>query len=257
MLHFLKNIVSNFEQLDGFGYRIEFFFERKTLIKSKFGATITISILLFSLYFFVLQILAWHNNDSLQTIFSTQQFSARELLKIGENYTYPFSSENYYPNFILKAFLPNGSLLNYIDLQRYFNPVIYYFDSDGIGHFPETELCPQSKLDEFLQFSQEIIAEDFNKSSYYAVCIKEPFLMGMFMYEAQSLVKKPYMYYANDISRNSSKNQNFCASQEEIIEMITYIFVQINVPQSSFDFSNPKNSRKRNYDSQSYSIDLN
>lgn len=255
MLRFLKNSYSQYEDIDCFGYRVELYFEKKNLIKSKFGATFTLILMVLFLYLLAMNIQTWKKNDSLQTIIPTQSFSVQELLKIGENWNFTFSHQNYYPYFGLTAFFPNGTILNYFELQRYFEQTFFYINDEGIQQNLTTEPCPLSKRDEFLQFSNEIISADINKTSKSTLCIKEDMTMGLFINKQKNLVYKPYFSYGVRFCQNNTENNNFCASQEEIIEMLNYVFVQVYVPESVFDFNNVKKSRKRTYDLQNYGLD--
>lgn len=257
MFRFLKKASTLYENIDGFGYRVELYFEKKTLIKSKFGATITLTLMVIFLYLLTLNIQTWKYNDSLQTIISTQSFSPQELIKLGENWNFTFSYQNYYPYFGLRAFFPNGTVLTYFDLQRYFEQTIQYIDSNGVFHYIETEACPLSKIDEFLKLSEEIISSDMNKTSKSNLCIKNDLTMGMFLDKQNNMVNKPFFSFGVRFCQNTTENKNFCASNEEIIEILNYVYVQINVPESVFDFTNGKNSRKRTYDIQAYQLDHN
>ena len=217
MLRFLKNFYSQYEDIDCFGYRVELYFEKKNLIKSKFGATFTLILMVLFLYLLAMNIQTWKNNDSLQTIISTQSFSVQELLKTGENWNFTFSYQNYYPYFGLTAFFPNGTILNYFDLQRYFEQTFFYINNEGIQTNLTTESCPLSKRDEFLQFSNEVVSADMNNTSKSTLCLKEDITMGLFINKQKTLVYKPYFSYGVRLCQNTTENNNFCASHEEII----------------------------------------
>lgn len=55
---------------------------------------------------------------------------------------------------------------------------------------------------------------------------------------------------------NSTENNNSCASDLEIEDILKYIQVQATVPKSVYDFNNLKNPRKRTYDYQYYHLDF-
>ena len=255
MLNFIKKSISEFENLDCFGYRVELYFQKNNLIKSKFGAAFTLMLFILFFYFLVQNFQTWQDADSLKTIISTQSYSSQELLKIGENWNYTFTYENYYPYFVLRALYSNGSYLDHSKLDRYFTQYFYYYDNNSVIHYPETEPCRMDRIDEFLQLSQEAISADFNKTSTEAICIKESFLMGVFLDMSHGVIRKTSLTYAIAICQNSTANNYSCASEHEIQDIMNNMYVLINVPQSVFDFKNGRNSRKRTYDVQSFYLD--
>ena len=83
-----------------------------------------------------------------------------------------------------------------------------------------------------------------NNTSKSTLCLKEDITMGLFINKQKTLVYKPYFSYGVRLCQNTTENNNFCASHEEIIEMLNYVFVQVYVPESVFDFNNQKNPEK-------------
>ena len=96
---------------------------------------------------------------------------------------------------------------------------------------------------------------DPNKTSDWTVCVNTAYPMGLYVDEVQMIVNQSVISYTVSKCRNSTENNNFCASEDEINDIMKYVLVQASIPKSVFDFNNPINPRKRTYQYQLYHLD--
>ena len=91
----------------------------------------------------------------------------------------------------------------------------------------------------------------------YAACLNENFNLIMGINITSNEIFSSSIIYSVSQCRNSTDNNNSCASAEEILKMSKNVYIQASIPKTIFDFKNPSNSRKRSYDYNYYFIDIN
>ena len=234
-----------------FGYRIQLSLQKKKFVTSKFGASLSLLILATCAYFFYLFIIQWSNNSKLQTIPSFRSTSVPQIMSQNLSSFYDLDYNNYNIYFALvSTFEKNKTTLNYKQLKRYLTQKVFI----GQQAF-DLEPCNQGKLDTFLLFSGSQIKIDENKTSNYSLCLKNGFKLGYIMNASLGGVFNPTLTYQVSKCENSTDNNYSCASDSEIMEILTTAHVQISVPRSIYDFTDPIMPRKRIYDNQIYVFD--
>ena len=240
-----------YEKADMFGYRIQLSLQKKKFVTSKFGASLSLLILATCAYFFYLFIIQWSNNSKLQTIPSFRSTSIPQIMSQNLSSFYDLDYNNYNIYFALvSTFEKNKTTLNYKQLKRYLTQKVFI----GQQAF-DLEPCNQGKLDTFLLFSGSQIKIDENKTSNYSLCLKNGFKLGYIMNASLGGVFNPTLTYQVSKCENSTDNNYSCASDSEIMEILTTAHVQISVPRSIYDFTDPIMPRKRIYDNQIYVFD--
>ena len=240
-----------YEKADMFGYRIQLSLQKKKFVTSKFGASLSLLILATCAYFFYLFIIQWSNNSKLQTIPSFRSTSVPQIMSQNLSSFYDLDYNNYNIYFALvSTFEKNKTTLNYKQLKRYLTQKVFI----GQQAF-DLEPCNQGKLDTFLLFSGSQIKIDENKTSNYSLCLKNGFKLGYIMNASLGGVFNPTLTYQVSKCENSTDNNYSCASDSEIMEILTTAHVQISVPRSIYDFTDPIMPRKRIYDNQIYVFD--
>ena len=255
MSKFLHKLSSFLSQSDIFGTHVSLYIdEGNTIMKSRVGGSITLFIIGLSLYIFIQSLIDWSNFQSITTTSSTFSPPLRALITKGVNYTYNFSNENYYPYFTIAY---PALALNFQALNKYVTQKLIYYDNNLFTHPLEYELCPVGKMESYLGgFSQEQIIKDNEQFSKWMICIKNSsFEMGL--YPDQNLVKvnSTGFYYSIDKCKNSTENNNSCAPDDEIRDMLPNIRVQMSVPTTYYDFNDEKNLKTRSYVNQFYFLD--
>ena len=81
--------------------------------------------------------------------------------------------------------------------------------------------------------------------------------MGLFTDEANNVINQSIITYKIMKCQNSTQNNNSCASNEDIAQLLKYVSIQATIPKSVYDFNNIANPRKRTYDYQYYHLDYN
>jgi hypothetical protein len=106
-------ITSIFSNLDMYGHKVDLYIHSQSRVKSKFGACFSILIISLCLYLFIVNLIAWSNNQNLEIISSHQSLSANELALKNQSFNYTFDYSNYNIYFGLTATFPNGTMINW------------------------------------------------------------------------------------------------------------------------------------------------
>lgn len=152
------------------------------------------------------------------------------------------------------ADLQNHTQLSYRELKKYFT---FNLSVESDLDFPPSSLeyedCHLRKTYEFLNLDYDNIPE--NATGRWSICIKEPLKLGLIANQLKSIAISPTFNFEVMQCRNSSLNNNSCASSKEIKEIAKYISVQVSVPNTIYDFKNQTNPIKRVFKYESYVLD--
>lgn len=244
------------KNLDLFGIPIELSFENQGKYRSYCGAIV--SVLLFAISFSLLisQMIKWLQMDTSTVIFSTENFSINGLFAEKHNISYELNYKNYNIYFAVYADLPDKTSLTFKELEKYVKIQIKYSASGYSNDFEniEYEYCNFRKQRMFLGVPYDEIQE--NETSIWSMCLVNPLKMGLFIDEEMSDIQNPILMLEIKQCQNSTFNNNFCASQEEIVLMLKYIDIQITVPRTNYDFKNQSHPIKRLYIYEHYKPDF-
>lgn len=248
-----------FIYLDVFGIPIQPNFKKINRFRSVFSASISFIIMALALFLLAKQFISWFEMDVSTTINSTENFSVTSLLNENRSVEYDLDYSNYGVYFVLWAALPNLTEIPYKELERYFK-IEYKYSPTGYPIHQidiESEDCNVRKINDFLnlEYNKTIITEEM--ANPWRVCFKNPIKMGLRAYPENSVVLIPTLFLHIKQCRNSSLNNNVCASFEEIQEMKKYIQIQSSIPKAIYDFKNKSNLIKRVYKNEYYYLDLN
>lgn len=147
---FSSSLDSFFTGIDAFGYRVHLLIDKSETVKSKVGAFITLFILGFAFYTFILNIEIWSNNEKLQTISSSQSFTTQELLQKQKTFDFVLDYHNFNLYFALAQYIPkeDGSSYSYDELKHYFTQEFSYQDKNEKMNILEAEPCYLAKKNE-------------------------------------------------------------------------------------------------------------
>ena len=112
-----KKLSNSFAQFDMYGHKVDLYINKQKTIKSKFGACITLCVFALCFYLFLVNFLAWTNNENFQTIYSTRSFSVQEMIAKNETQEYIFNYENYGIYVSLSANFIDGSSIPFLSLK--------------------------------------------------------------------------------------------------------------------------------------------
>ena len=252
---FITTIMNYASSFDLFGQRVELLVDKQKMVKSRFGALITIAIITVSCLLFVTNVLSAINLENLTMISSVQVSSARQIINKNESNFYAFNNDNYYAYFSYYVFLPNGTLLNMDQLGRYVQQSFWYFDIDSVLSPINSDKCQLAQKDKFLLLSEDEIQKDINKTSR-SFCMQDSVSMGYSANIPSQTVVTTGISYRLTICQNTTDNPNKCATYEEIKQILPYMTIQASIPKTCFDFNDPNNARKRTYDNSFYSADI-
>ena len=242
----------SFKKLDLFGVNVNIYFDNQTKFKSKFGGFVSLIILTIILFTFGNNILDWKNYKNARIISSLQSRSVTELVSQNLNYTYQLNPNNYYVYFSPILSLSTGNL-PYSEMLKYFTFNYQYHDANGISWDLESENCLKQQQNIFLNLPP---GGNFQNQSKFPLCIKNySLLFGMEIDSKHSSVITPYLSFSITSCQNSSKNNNFCASQKDIYQISNNLMIQASIPKTVFDFKNTQNPKKRIYEYEYYHMD--
>lgn len=246
--HFLKSF-------DLYGHQLHLYVNDQLTVRSKVGALISLGVLGVCLFLFLLNIISYAKMQDYQTVSSALVLSSPALVTKNESIVYNFDYTNFYVYWVLSAYSPDGSIIDYDNLTRYVTQSIIYADKHYAVHNLEFEKCPQIKRLTYLLEDTSMLA---NKSevSPRAICIKNSSIpMGLFANPSLKSVFTPKIIYQVSKCRNSTKNNNSCASEEEIRQKLPLIYVQATLPTTTYDFNNIEKPRAHSYDYKNYGLD--
>lgn len=247
-----SKLISLFTYLDIYGRNVELYINSYTKVRSKFGAFLSLIILIFSFYLFLDAFRNWIENKSLKIISSSHAYTVSELLSMKNPISFSLDYQNYNLYVSMTARLPNKTTLNYDSLQRYFTQYFYYYGHKGeVLEIPFNK-CSIGKQSEFL-LQPKIDAEEevFNNTS----CLNEKIIMGLFPDNKNMVVNLTSLSYSIERCKNSTENGNFCVSNDEFYNVLPYVKIQMSIPNSIYDFNDATSPRKRTYNYQFYTLD--
>ena len=256
MHYILSKFQSHYTDLDLFGHKVDLYINGKRKVKSKVGATFSLLLIGLIFYFFLINWTSWANLENLQTISSAKSLSVTELLLRNESYAYTFDFSNFNVYFVLSATFPNGSQINYEELERYLNQSFIFTDQNNYGQELEFVKCMLKKQRIFLEQDYSDLTQTPNKTSSWSICLGQALPMGLYTDIEQLMINQSVISYYVSKCQNSTENNNFCASEAEIEDIMQYVQVQASIPKTVYDFNNPFKPRIRSYDYQYYHLDL-
>lgn len=252
---FIATIMNYASSFDLFGQRVELLVNKQKMVKSRFGALITLAIITVSCLLFVTNVLSAINLENLTLISSVQVSSARQIINKNESNVYVFNNDNYYPYFSYYVFFENGTFLNMDQLGRYVQQSFWFFDRDGVVSPLNSDKCQLAQKDKFLLLSEDEIQNDINKTSL-SLCMQDSVTMGFFADIPTQSVVTTGITYRISVCQNTTENPNKCATYDEIKQILPYMTIQASIPKTFFDFNDPNNARKRTYDNSFYNADI-
>lgn len=258
----IKSYFSIFKHVDMFGVPIQLFFNEKRKYKSYFGAIVSTAVLVLSLYILISQLKSWLNRENSSTIYSVENFSVQSLLNQNRSIEYNLTNINYNIYFVVRADLPNSTILRNEQLRRYFT-INYKYTEDADTSLDyniiETEPCKVREANEFIMLAYDETVIEVNKTNPNRMCVKGPLFMGLRTDVATQNIKRPGLSFQISQCTNQTKNKNnfSCASENEIKEMMKYVIVQASIPQTLYDFKNITQPIKRMFKYEIYRLDCN
>lgn len=252
-MDFLHKLESFFLKFDFFGRKVEFYLGNKTAVRSRVGAFVSLVIIIAAIMALSNNFNGWINNENLQIISSSHSFNTQTLLLNNQSFSYEFNHKNFYIQFMAAAQIENGSIIPLEKLDRYFSQYFLFWDEQGVNYI-EYENCQNNKTNEFLM----IDGTTESRASEWKYCLKyeNPLNMGLFPNISKQLIFNPNLIYAIFQCKNSTSNNNSCATLDEIENMSNNIVININTPNSMYDFKNNENPRKHTYELKSYHLDF-
>ena len=166
--------------------------------------------------------------------------------------------KNYALYFAIYAAFPNGEEINYKDLDRHLIIEYMYSETGDASEQKSIESidCNVREQNEFLNlyYDTNQIAENMTNS--WRMCVKNSLKMGLLPDQELNNVDTPTLYLQIRECRNSTKNNNSCASVSDIKEIMKYITVQATIPKTIYDFKNQSQPIQRMYTYQYYNLDF-
>ena len=255
----LRPFLTKMKIFDIFGRSVGIYINESPKYRSFFGAFISISILGLSLAFLTNLIVAWAHIDNSTTINSTENYSITNLLLENRSIIYDFTKSNYYIYFAVSVQFPNQTVLNYHQLEKYFQ-IEYRYAVDielQTEKVLETEDCFRRIQNDFLQIDYDKSKIPESKQNPYQMCLKKPFQSGLISDLEGGNVKLPSLNLEIRICQNSTKNNFGCAGEEEIKEMLPFVVIQASIPKTIYDFKNTSKPIKRMFKYEFYYLDWN
>ena len=247
-VHVIRNLQQIFKFFDLYGQNVNLFINKKPKFYTTCSGLMSMGVLALIIFTFAGFINSWLNNEKMTPIPASFSYSTSELLSKNQNFDYEFTYKNYAIYWFISATLPNGSFLATKDLSNYYTYNVTYLSELSISEKIDTEPCKIDHQDIFLGFDEATIENDKGKIAINRICIKDNFKMGLFPNNNVSTVFYPEIYFSVYQCVNSTSNNNSCATQEEINEIIKYTTVQTTVPTTLYDFKNPAKLHKNIYD---------
>ena len=244
----VKKMQRSIKLFDLYGQNVNLFINRKPKFYTTLGGLVSICVILLIAYIFYGFILSWLKYEKMTIIPSLISNSVNELLAKNQTFEYNFNYQNYYIYWIISAVLPDGTILRTSHLKNYFNYSISYMSKEYVSEELLTEPCENSYIDTFLGLDEQTINQDVGKININRICIKNSIKMGIYPDQTISTIRNPGFTFNVYQCVNSSSNNNSCAPQEEIDEMIKITFIQTSLPNTVYDFKNYKKPQKNNYD---------
>ena len=211
--------------------------------------------------------MSWMNMEISTAVKTTENNVALDLLKANKSIEYNLTHDNYYIFFSVYAFLPDFTVLNYQDLQKYFTIEYFYTYKDEPEVKLETENCKANAISKFLDSEND---GGFLEDKIWSICIKDPLKMGFVSDSAKQTYYVPILKFRVKSCSNTTvsfdpitqtmkvtNNSLECASTEKIKEMMNYVMVQASIPNTIYDFKNLTRPIQRIYKDQYFNLDWN
>lgn len=244
----VKKLQRSIKLFDLYGQNVNLFINKKPKFYTTLGGLVSICVIFLIAYIFYGFIFSWLNYEKMTLIPSLISNSVNELLAKNQTFEYNFNYQNYYIYWIITAVLPDGTILRTSNLQKYFNYSITYMSKNYVSEEFLTEPCDNGYIDVFLGLDQETINRNVGKKNMNRICIKNSFKMGFYPDQTISTIRNPGFTFNVFQCVNSSSNNNSCAPQNEIDEMIKIAYIQTSLPNTVYDFKNYKKPQKNIYD---------
>ena len=248
----LKNACKFF---DIYGQNVNLFINKKPKFYSSFSGLLSIGVIFIVSYLFVQFMISWFDGGKMTVITSSISLSISELLDQNKTLSYDFNYQNYYVYFVIVANLPNGSYFLTKDLEKFVSYNFTYYSIEEKYERLQADACLMQYEDIFLGFGQEKINEDEGLSKKNRICIKDSIKMGLFPDLPTKQLKQPEFFFSVYRCVNSTENNNSCASDEEIDEMLEFIQVQTSIPTTIYNFQKTGNPQSNFYDYQNIQLD--
>lgn len=251
MIKFLKQSVESF---DFFGIPVQIYIKKNRFLKSLFGGTISLSIILLAIFFFISLLLQWRNFDKVKIVQSSDLKTSFEFLAENKNYTYELTYSNYYPKFAMYLNFMNTTILPFNEINRYFKLNAKKMDIFGNSLNLQVEACKFTLEKTYLKKEYLIDKEEDDNQIFYQ-CLQDSVNISI---KPNQTMKAPILeliHFSIDYCQNSSTNNNSCSSLEEIHKYAKYLFLDVWVPKTNYDFRNIKDPRTRSYDIYYYTLD--
>lgn len=239
-------------KFDLYGHKVDLYIGSRSIVRSKFGAFISLLILAVAFYSFSNNLSLWSTNQNLTTIQSVQSLRTFDLLANNISYNYFFDYFNYNIQFGANLQLLNGTSISISSLQSYFTQAILYNDGHNLYSL-EYENCFVNKTKSFLLQENN---DDNNTSPLFCLKYSEALQMGLITNKTEEKIYSPAVAYVIRKCYNSTANNFSCASDEEIEYIIKSMMVQLNIPSTIYDFKDVQSPRKRTYITKKYHLDL-
>ena len=254
----ISSVISKFKLLDIFGIPIQLCYKEKRKFKTNIGAIISLGVLIMSLYFFVLQLNGWVNVENSTTIYSTENFSVQSLLNDNRSIEYSLDNFNYNVYFVVRAEFPNGSMILFQNLTKYFDIQYKYKTPFNVKYDPvESVPCNVRAANDFLRLSYNPNSIPFDKTNPVRMCVKDPILMGLIADKKTQTVWRPALSLQIKPCKNATNTSSECASENEIREIMKYISIQASIPKTIYDFKNKTDPIQRMFKYEFYRLDWN
>lgn len=232
---------------DLYGQTVNLYIEKSTKFKSQFGGFLSIGILFFISYCIFGVLISWAKNEKITVITSESKYSVNELLRANKNHEYELNYRNFYPYFVIRADLPEGTIYTQ-KMMKYFSFDFTYSDTCGQIISLGYEFCRDSYYDTFLEMDKQIIKEDEGKINKNRICLKESVKIGLYVNSTISTLNAPEIHFQIYGCKNSTENQYSCASPEEIDEIIPNVVIQATIPLTLYDFQNTQKPQQNFHD---------
>lgn len=232
----LQHYLSSF---DIYGQEVNLTINGRHKFRTSFGGLSTIVLIVLITHIFSDFFDSWLKKEKMTIIPSSISYNSMDLLAANKNYSYQFNYQNYGVYWMITAELPNRSVLQMPNLTNYFTYKVIYWSEAYVKMEIPTGPCRLDYIDTFLGLDEILIEKDKGKLSPTRICIQDEFKMGIFPDPKISFIRTPgFSFYVYQKCVNSTENNNSCASQEAIDQMISYTYVRTIMPTTTYDFNN-------------------
>ena len=251
----INSIRRIFKFFDLYGQSVTLYISKKPKFSTICSGIISMGVIVIIIITFTQFISSWLNNEKMTPIPSSISYSSVELLAKNQTFEYEFNYENYDIYWYMAANPQNGTFLATKDLKKFYSYEVSYLDESNIKKKMILEPCKLDHQDIYLGLDTTQVEKDAGKTNQNRICIQSNFKMGIIPNTATSVVLFRMIEFSLYQCVNSTSNNNSCASQKDIDEIIQYTYVQTSLPKTVYDFKNPKQFQKNIYDYHYTSLD--